>query len=219
MFSNTFELTHGYGNIFNTSFTYTHTKDLFGESFTREDSAIVVRNANFGEAQNYNLSLGAQLPVAKWWKANINVQGNNSYLAGNLSGNEVKVELSTFTLSVNNQFTFKKGWSAELSGFYRSKDSDGQIIINSIVQINAGVQKQVLKTKGTLKLSLSDISGPMKARGYISDVATAKATFRQYRDSRVATLSFNYRFGKMFKAEKRKSGGAGDEQNRAGGAN
>ena len=59
----------------------------------------------------------------------------------------------------------------------------------------------------------------MIARGRIANVKDANATFRQYRDSRVATLSFNYRFGKMYKAEKRKTGGAGDEQNRVGGAN
>lgn len=219
MFSNTFELTHGFKNILNTSFTYTHTKDLFGESFSREDSAIVVRNSNFGQSHNFNLSVGAQVPVAKWWKSNINAQASNNQLKGNLNGNNVDINLNMYTLSVNNQLTFKKGWSAELSGFYRTKGSEGQIIINEVVQFNAGVQKQVLKKKGTLKLAVNDFTGPMKATGYIADVAAAKANFKQYRDSRTATLSFNYRFGKMYKADKRKSGGAGDEQNRVGGAN
>lgn len=46
------------------------------------------------------------------------------------------------------------------------------------------------------------------------------ATFHQYNDSRVMTVSFAYRFGKPIKGtEKRKSGGAGDEQNRVKGAN
>ncbi len=219
MFANTIELTHGFKNILNTSFTYTHTKDLFGESFAREDSAIVVRNANFGESHNFNLSIGAQVSVAKWWKSNINTQANNSQLKGTLNGNDVDINLNMFTVSINNQFTFKKGWSAELSGFYRSKGSEGQIIIREMLQLNAGVQKQILKKKGTLKLAISDISGPTRARGYLEDVAAAKASFQQYRDSRVATLTFNYRFGKMYKAEKRKTGGAGEEQNRAGGAN
>lgn len=219
MFANTIELSHSYKNILNTSISYTHTKDLFGESFSREDSAIVVRNSNFGKADNLNLSVGAQVPVAKWWKANINSQVNNNQLKGTLNGNEVDVNITGYTVSINNQFTFKKGWSAELSGFYRSKDADGQIVIEQIAQFNVGVQKQILKKKGTLKLGVSDFTGPMKARGYIDDVSAAKASFRQYRDSRVATLTFNYRFGKMYKAEKRKTGGAGDEQNRVGGAN
>ena len=219
MFANTFEVTHGFKNLLNSSFTYTRTKDLFGESFAREDSAIVVRNSNFGEAHNFNLSVGAQVPVAKWWKASINAQANNSQLNGTLNGNDVDINLNMFSVSMNNQFTFKGGWSAELSGFYRTKGAEGQIVIWQMMQFNVGVQKQVLKKKGTLKLALSDFTGPMKVRGYLEDVAAAKASFKQYRDSRVATLTFNYRFGKMYKAEKRKTGGAGDEQNRAGGAN
>ncbi len=219
MFANTIELSHSFKNLLNTSVTYTHTRDMFGESFGREDSAIVVRNSNFGKAKDLNLSVGLQLPVAKWWKANINSQFNHSQLQGTLNGNDVDVEINGYTASVNNQFTFKNGWSAELSGFYRSKDADGQIVIRQLAQFNAAVQKSVLKKKGTLKLVFSDFTGPMKAKGYIDDVGAAKASFRQYRDSRVATISFNYRFGKMYKAEKRKTGGAGDEQNRVGGAN
>ena len=220
MFANTIELSHSFKNILNTSVSYTHTKDLFGESFSREgDTAIVVRNSNFGKAQNLNLSVGLQLPVAKWWKANINSQLNNNQLSGVLNENEIDINITGFSMSLNNQFSFKHGWGAELSGFYRTKDSDGQIIINQIVQFNAAVQKTVLKKKGTLKLVVSDFTGPMIARGRIANVKDANATFRQYRDSRVATLSFNYRFGKMYKAEKRKTGGAGDEQNRVGGAN
>ncbi|RYZ18540.1 MAG: TonB-dependent receptor, partial [Chitinophagaceae bacterium] len=167
MFSNTMELTHAFKNILNTSLTYTQTKDLFGESFSREDSAIVVRNANFGKSNNINLSVGAQLPVAKWWKTNLNAQANKNMLSGTLNGNVVDIDLMMYTLSVNNQFTFKKSWSAELSAFYRSKGSEGQIVIRQMYQLNAGLQKQVLKNKGTLKFAVSDFTGPMKVRGYI----------------------------------------------------
>ena len=219
MFSNTLELTHAFNNVLNSSFTYTQTKDLFGASFSREDSAIVVRNANFGKSSNYNLSVGAQLPVAKWWKANINTQASRNMLSGVLNGNYVSVDLMMYTFSVNNQYTFKKGWSAELSAFFQSRESEGQVVIRQITQLNAGVQKQVLKNKGTLKLSINDFTGPMKVRGYLEDVTAAKASFKQYKDSRFATLTFNYRFGKMYKADKRKSGGAGDEQNRVGASN
>ncbi|RYY50183.1 MAG: TonB-dependent receptor [Chitinophagaceae bacterium] len=219
MFSNTMELSYSFKNLLNSSVSYTNTKDLFGEAFSRENGAIVVRESNFGRSQNLNLSVGLQLPVAKWWKANLNTQANYSELYGILNNNVVDVQLTSYTVSLNNQFTFNKGWSAELSGFYRSRGGEGQIIIGQMAQFNAGVQKTVLKKKGSLKLSVSDFTGPMIAKGRIADVSAAQASFRQYRDSRVATLTFNYRFGKMYKVEKRKTGGAGDEQNRVGGAN
>ena len=59
----------------------------------------------------------------------------------------------------------------------------------------------------------------MNAKGYI-DFKGTYASFSQHRDSRIATLTFSYRFGKPIKGLKtRKSGGAADEQNRVKGAN
>jgi hypothetical protein len=59
----------------------------------------------------------------------------------------------------------------------------------------------------------------MTANGEINFQHT-EATFHQERDSRVATLSFIYRFGKPINGQqKRKDGGAGTEQNRVKGGN
>lgn len=59
----------------------------------------------------------------------------------------------------------------------------------------------------------------MKVTGNIADLGNAHASFVQHRDSRVITVSFNYRFGKPMKTERRRTGAATDEQNRVGGAN
>jgi hypothetical protein len=117
-------------------------------------------------------------------------------------------------MNLNNQFTLKNGWSAELSGFYRTPGIEGQILISKLGQVNVGVQKQVLKSKGTLKLNIRDIFYTMPVTGEINFQRTA-ATFAQQGDSRVATISFVYRFGKPIKGvQNRKTGGAGTEQNR-----
>ena len=54
----------------------------------------------------------------------------------------------------------------------------------------------------------------MVANGEINFQRT-EASFHQQRDSRVVTLSFAYRFGKPISGvQKRKTGGAGTEENR-----
>jgi len=92
---------------------------------------------------------------------------------------------------------------------------DGQIIIQPLGQVSAGIGKQVLKNKGTLKFNVRDIFYTNKATGDINFENTM-AHFVNTRDSRVASLSFTYRFGKPIKdaKQRRKSGGADDEQNR-----
>jgi iron complex outermembrane recepter protein len=79
----------------------------------------------------------------------------------------------------------------------------------------AGVSKQVLKGKGTVKLNVRDILYTQKPHGNINFKNT-EARFENRRDTRVANVTFTYRFGKPIKSTngQRKKGGASDEQNR-----
>ena len=122
-------------------------------------------------------------------------------------------------ININNQFKFNKGWSAEVSGFYRTKGIEGQISISPLGQVNAAVQKEILNKKATIKLNIGDAFYTMIQNGKV-DILNTDASFHQYSDSRIVSLNFTYRFGKLIKGtQKRKTGGAGDEQNRVKGAN
>ena len=224
MYSNVFELTHSYNQFLNTTLNYTHTNDLFSQVFRQNNQqndsiSTITGKGNFGKANSISLSTSAQIKVAKWFTTMLYAEGNYSDLTGNFNGDAVKIKNNIFTVNVNNQFSFKKNWSAELSGFYRTGANEGQIKINALSQIDAAVKKDFLKKKASLKLSVRDIFGPMKVGGSIKFNNTL-ANFTQQRDSRVITLGFNYRFGKPIKGLKnRKSGGAEDEQKRIGGQN
>ena len=116
---------------------------------------------------------------------------------------------------LTNQFKFKKGWSAELSGFYRSNGIEGQIIMDPMWQISAGVQKQILKDKGTLKLGFRDIFNSQQFKGAVK-YQDIDVKIKSINDSRRATLTFIYRFGKPIKnqPQRRKTGGTTEEENR-----
>lgn len=218
-YAHTFEATHTYHQFLTTTINYSNTKDLFGEVFEQKGYATIVKKGNFGAVNSASLSVSAQVPVLKWWTAIIYTEYNYNDYKGILNGEQVHVAAGNYLVNINNQFKFNKGWSAEISGFYRTKGIEGQINVQSMGQLNAGVQKQVLKNKGTLKLNIRDILYTMQTNGNINFQNTA-ASFHQERDSRVATLSFSYRFGKPIKGgQKRKTGGAGTEQDRVKGVN
>jgi len=87
-------------------------------------------------------------------------------------------------------------------------------MINPMGQLSAAISKLILKDKGTLKFNIRDILYTQQVSGNINFQRT-EAHFSNARDSRVATFTFVYRFGKPIKGTKaRKNGGAGDEQNR-----
>ncbi|MCW3091322.1 MAG: TonB-dependent receptor [Ferruginibacter sp.] len=218
-YAHAFELSHTYNQFLTTTINYSNTKDLFNETFEQKGYATIVKQGNFGSANNASISVSAQIPVEKWWTSIIYSEYNYRNYKGLLNGDNINVKAGNFLVNINNQFKFKKGWSAELSGFYRTSGIEGQIIIRPMGQLNAGVQKQVLKNKGTLKLNVRDMLYTMTATGDINFQRT-EAYFHNERDSRVVTLSFGYRFGKPIKGtEKRKTGGADTEQNRVKGGN
>lgn len=219
MFSNVVELSHTYKQFFTTTFNYSHATDLFNETFRQNNApddsiSTIVSRGNYGIVNNMSLSINAQLKPRKWLTSTIYSEGRYQEFKGDLNGEELDIQSKAFTININNQLTFKKGWAAELSGFYRSKMAEGQIIIHDIKQLDAAVKKDILKKKGSVKLSVRDIIGPMTVQGNMDFQAT-KVNFTQQKDSRVVTLGFNYRFGKPIKGlQKRKTGGAGEEQNR-----
>ena len=219
MYSHVLEASHTYKQFLTTTLNYSYTKDLFNETFEQKDFATIVRQGNYGSMNDASISVNAQIPVQKWWSMNVYTEGKYNQFKGILYGDNIDVHATTFLANVNNQFKFKNGWSAELSGWYRTKGVEGQIAIKSLGQMNAGVQKQVLKNKGTVKLNINDVLRTRNPRGEINFQNT-EARFNQNADTRTVTLAFSYRFGKPIKgAQKRKTGGAGDEQGRVKGAN
>lgn len=219
MYSHVMEASHTYNQFLTTTVNYSYTKNLFTEIFHQQGFATIVNQGNYGSMNDMSLSVNAQVPVAKWMNTNVYTEAKYNRFKGLLYGDDVDVNATTFLINVNNQLKFKKGWSAEVSGWYRTRGIEGQIAIKALGQLNTGVQKQIIKNKGTLKLNINDVLNSRFPKGDINFQNT-EARFRQYSDNRTVTLSFSYRFGKPIKGlQKRKTGGAGDEQNRVKGSN
>ena len=131
-----------------------------------------------------------------------------------VDGGNLNIEATTFMANMNNQFKISEDWSAELSGFYRSKAIEGQIVMYPMWRLDAGVQKLILKKKGTLKFSVRDIFNSQYFRGYIN-YQDIDARIKNVWDSRTFSFTFSYRFGNPIKNQPhRRTGGASEEQNR-----
>jgi iron complex outermembrane receptor protein len=213
-FTQNIELSHSYNNILTTTLNYSNTKNFFSETFEQSGQATIVRNGNIGKRQNAGVAVSAQVPVKKWWTAILYTNANYTSFTGMLYGENINVNATTVMVNLNNQFRFDKGWGAELSGWYRTKGVEGQIIVQPMGQAAAAVSKQMLKDKASLKLAVRDIFYTGVVKGFINFQQT-QASFQNSRDSRQVSLTFTYRFGKPFKAaQARRTGGASDEQSR-----
>lgn len=213
-FTHNVELTHTYAGFLSTTLNYSYTKNFFSETFEQSGHATIVRNGNIGNRQNAGIAVSAQVHATKWWMAILYSNVNYTKFSGYLYGEPVNVEATTLVLNMNNQFTFPHGWSGELSGWYRTKGVEGQLVLYPMGQAAVAVSKKVLGDKGSIKLGIRDFLYTGKVHGYINFQQT-EATFRNIRDSRQVSVTFSYRFGKPIKSpSRRRAGGAGEEESR-----
>ncbi len=214
-YTTSFEVSHSYKGKYNTSLSYTRTKQFFTQIFRPVDEVTILTDGNLGEAQNFGFSFNTQLQPASWWNVSSSLNVNYRVVDGIAYGNKIETEAFNGQLNVNNQFNFKKGWGAELSGWYNSRNVDGQFDIKPFGQVSIGLSKQVLKGKGSIKMNVRDLFRTQIIDGHIK-YGNVDEHFVQSRDSRVFNMTFTYRFGKQFKDAPRKKseGGASEEQNR-----
>ena len=215
------ELTHTFKEVFSTGISYNLIKDYFSQVFLSDTATgnIIYTEGNVGKMQNIGLTMSAQLSPAKWWSLSAQATLNHKIIEGVL-WDKYKASITQLNLSVNNQLRFKKGWGAELSGFYLTRNqNDLQEVLDPTGQVSFGISKQVLQNKGTIRFTFRDIFWTQSMAGW-THFESVLEYFKLMRDSRVATIGFTWRFGKAIKGPARRSGSAADdEMNRVGTVN
>ena len=215
-FTNAVELSHTYGGFLTTTLNYSFTKDIMTEIVEQIDSTntTFVKQSNIATQKNIGISINAGIPIAKWWRSNVYTNVFYNDYEGIINKGAIRVNATSWNININNQFTFKNGWGADVSGNYMSPNIRGVLAAKGMGVVNLGISKLVMKKMGTLKLGIRDPFYIQQFHGY-SKYQNVDIDFRSRRDSRVLNLSFSYRFGKPIKGLKqRKTGGAGDEQSR-----
>jgi len=84
--------------------------------------------------------------------------------------------------------------------------------------LSVGAQKNIMKGKGTLRFNMTDIFWTNLPKATVEYKGSYVENWHAYRESRVANLSFTYRFGNSkVQAARRRTTGSEEERQRAGG--
>jgi iron complex outermembrane recepter protein len=215
-YTNSFSITHTYNYKLNVAVNYSHVKDLFTQIFdTTEKSKAFLSKKNLATQDIVNLNISYPFQY-KSYGLLTNVSTNYSkYKADFGAGRKVDLDAFGFNLFAQNSLKFAKTYTAELSGFYNAPTVYmGSFKGKSIYNVDAGLSKQVMKGKATVKASVSDVFHTQKFRA-TSDFAGQIATVSYLQDSRQFKLNFMYRFGSnTVKPARQRTTGAEDETKR-----
>ncbi|GAA4342285.1 TonB-dependent receptor domain-containing protein [Flaviaesturariibacter amylovorans] len=166
------------------------------------------------------VGLTATLPwrVRPWWNLMGNVNVYYTHFNGNIGGAQLSNGAPAANIRINNTLTLPKGWGAEVNGFVNTGGRTDYMVMQPQWSLSAGVQKSVLQGRGTVRLNVNDIFLTNLPRATVTYEGRYIEHWNAVRDSRVGTLSFNYRFGNnKVAAARRRSTASEEERRRAGG--
>lgn len=212
-----FELTYVYNQKFITTLgfgrTFNNITEVIAPSET--DPLITVQtDKNLDNVDVVGLFSVIPFDITKWW----NMNNNLNFYYGSYSGTVANTALKNtgnFTYNINtlNSFKISKGYSAELTGNYRAKETYAFMKVDPVWYVNVGFQK-IFENKSKLRIAVNDV--------FFTNYTTAdtvfvgyKENFKVRRDTRVLILTYTYNFGSGTNSVKKKTGGAEDIKQRA----
>ena len=215
-----YELSYTVKNL-NFTLGYSHTKDNQNIAIARfrdvfpnipsEDNVTIQIPINLESSDYYGLTIAAPIRINKWWNMINNGNLYYNHFNGNLGGTTLDNGKPAFDVRTNNTFTLKKGWAAELNANFNSGGQYGFMVTDPQWGIAAGVQKTVLKNKGTVRFNMTDIFWTNLPKAVIT-YNNYIEKWHAYRETRVANLTFTYRFGKNTVAQARRRTTSSEEE-------
>jgi iron complex outermembrane recepter protein len=215
--SSSVEISHTWKNKITTTLNYTIVKDIIQSIIQQKGDEAYNMPANVSSQHSAGLSVNANTSITKWWTSNININVNHDKYKGVVNDDPISLSATSFSGSSTQQFKISKTLSAELNGMYRSGWLEGVLRVKPVGMIGAGVSQQIMKSKGTIRLTARDIFYTQKFKGK-SRYSNVDVDIRQQAETQILTIGFTYNFskGKKIAPVKRTAGSANEEQNRIG---
>jgi iron complex outermembrane receptor protein len=218
-FTNNIELGHSFKGRLITTLNYSSTSKVISQIVKPDGDILYLTSENVANFKNIGIAITAPVPVTKWWNSNTFINVFNNHYKGIYNGRPLDLKYTSFMINMTNTFTVKKGFTVEVSAFYRAKSVDQLSINDPMYVFSVGSQKTVMNGKGTLRLNLRDPFWLQRFNAKTQyDIVDSRIHNKW--DNRQVTVSFTYRFGKSSQQNqtRRHNSATQDEQNRVGGA-
>ncbi|MFL5772252.1 MAG: TonB-dependent receptor domain-containing protein [Flavisolibacter sp.] len=222
-YTNNIEISHAFMGKLITTLAYNVTDDVISQIIKPKDNSEgkirFLTPDNVSQLKNMSASVTIPVPVKKWWNINFFSTVFNNHYTGVYDTIQIDLQYTSFMVNITNTFTFGKGFTAEVSGFYRYKSVEQLTQVDPLYQMNIAFQKQVMKGKGTVRLNVRDPFAWQEFSGY-NKYGYVDMHFSARPDIRQVTATFTLRFGKTQQQQqpRKRTLSSQEEQNRVGGA-
>lgn len=172
----------------------------------------IFKAENMEKRTLFSISMGAPFSIAPWWHSENNLTYQHESLCFNFQGAQFDRSRGSLRVSSSQQFSLGTETKLEVSGYYQSSALFGISTFGARGSLNLGIQQQLKKNYGSLKLSFSNILASDNWKIETSTEQPSINTLETYLpESRILTLTYTKNFGGNRKPKKF-MGNAGDEE-------
>ncbi|HEX8313929.1 MAG TPA: outer membrane beta-barrel family protein [Flavisolibacter sp.] len=209
-FTNSVEVSYTYNYATSVKVSYAKTTSYI-EWLTYQDGKYTVQTPqNAGTKEMLGFSFSSPVTISKRWSAYVSLTPYYHFYRVQLSGFGNSEEQSggswAFNSYVGNNIELGKGWKGSLGGWFNFQNRATIYVSKPLGSLDIGVQKNILKEKATLKVSLVDLFNTQRWQQTAITNELRMTTYRKW-ESQNITLGFSWRFGnsKIKKAREREA--------------
>lgn len=192
---------------------------MFGVSYTRilknlapvylkgADNVVITSEENLSSGDMFYFYNNWSKNIGKVWSSNLSTMVG--FLKYNISTEKQAATNAKWVLQTQweNSFSFKHGFSAEVSASYISPYSSGIYKLHQLFTTDIGFAKILMQKKASVKFSVTDLFNTKHVITNV-DYQGVQMQLNERDETRFAKLQFTYKFGNknVKRAAKRTSG-------------
>ncbi|MDQ3046540.1 MAG: TonB-dependent receptor [Bacteroidota bacterium] len=150
---------------------------------------------NLNSSTSYGFELISKNDITKWWNTTTSVNIFQTVIDGNNVQGDLQNENFSYIIKVLSNMKILKNLDIQFTANYMGPTATAQGEVKPIFSMDLGFKKEIFKN-ASLSLNITDLTDSRKFYIIASD-PTFYQEMERKRESRVATLTFSYRFGKL----------------------
>jgi hypothetical protein len=167
---------------------------------------------NLSYRDNFSAVLSFPIQVTKWWEIQLNGIVSTNKIKAAYTDEPITFSINTFSFNGSQKFKISKTVTAEISGFYQSRNLFGIMEMKPFGAVDLGLEKRL--PNSSFRVSYSDIFGTNKYR-FLANIPSENLDTDARLDFETTILNITYtqNFGNN-KLKGRRSGKSGSKEER-----
>ncbi len=187
--------------VLTSSIYYRKTEGVISRIKTIGDSTVSYTTmVNLTSSSSYGFELIAKNDWTKWWNTTASVNLFETVIDGSNVDADLQNNNFSYELKLISNMKLLKNMDVQFTANYSGPSVTPQGHVREIFTMDFGVKKEIFRN-ASLSLNISDLTNTRKMYMESSGI-NFEQTMMRSRESRVATLTFAYRFGKASDKQK-----------------